>query len=212
MEEALFKRIRLKRKTIMSVTETIDLRTLLDTPDSHAQLEIIRVGRDDTPVVPFTLEGIRIWVHYCEELEIKGYVACAGASGCLLCKAGRAADERLLLPVFGPISGRVGVLMISASMRPKALLPQILFHVKKAEDAGGRAVLFIKRLSDNSSFLVEGRPLEEGEDDGAAAVKRFRDDFSAGRVDLKSVVQHLSGDQLKAVAPIARRLALKGVV
>jgi hypothetical protein len=129
---------------------------------------------------------------------------------CVLCQIGRARDERLLLPVYRPLDQRVGVLLLSSSMRPQALLPQLVAQVKLAEDAKKRVVLFVRRLPDNSSFAVAPRDLKAGDDDGATVVKQFLTDVEAHRVSLRSVVQHLRAEQLRAVGSIARMLELKG--
>ena len=193
----------------MTEPETVNLLDLIPGTDGQSlSLSQVKLGRDETALVPFTLDTVPMTIHYCEEQEVRSYVACAG-SGCVLCKIGRGRDERLLLPVYVPLEQRVSVVLLSKSMRPQALLPQIVAHMKPAEEAGKRVVLFIRRLADNSSFTVNARHLRPGDDDGASLVKQFLADVEARKVNLRSIVQHLTTEQLCAVGSIARMLELK---
>jgi hypothetical protein len=194
----------------MSQESLIDVLDLGGDGSQPAALETVRIGYDETPVLPFTSQGASVRTHWCEEPEIKGWVACAG-DGCLLCKAGRRADDRLLIPVYMPVDRRVSVLMMSTVLRPRSLRPQYAEHVKKAEAGGYRAVLFIKKAADNA-FAVTSVPLRDGEDDGAEAVKQFRAAHASGEIQLASVVQHVDEQHLRAVPGIAALLRLKGLV
>lgn len=189
---------------------TVDLMSFLDGSGKDCPLERVRISGDETPLIPFTTSADRIMVHYCNEPEIRDYVACQGAANCPLCQGGKTPEDRLLLPVYRPIERRVGVLFLSTSMRPQALLPQLLHRTKEAEAANQRVLLFVKKGADFASFAVTHRSLNEKDDDGSQIVQQFLTDKAAGTVDLKSVVQHLSVDQLKAVGSIAAMLELKG--
>ena len=172
-------------------------------------LAAIPIKQDLVPLIPFTMSATRVWLHYCPEPELRGNVLCVGESECVLCKVGRKRDERRLLPMYHPIEQRVGVVFVTPSMQPKALLPQLLAHVKRAESDERRIVLFVRRLLDNVFFDVSAAPLRDGEDDGAGAIKQYQRDVDAGRLNPRTVVQQLSADQLRAVSSIARMLELR---
>ena len=75
-------------------------------------------------IVPFTLDSETVTIHFCPEAEINGYLLCNG-KGCVLCRVGRKQEPRILLPVYLPASGVVGILPLSMSCRPNSLLPQL---------------------------------------------------------------------------------------
>src|SRR4051812_11402017 len=81
-----------------------------DEADQPSQpLEVVRLSADETAVVPFTSSAVQVKLHYCDQGEMQGYVHCNGEK-CALCRAGKTADERLLLPVYLPAVERIGVL------------------------------------------------------------------------------------------------------
>jgi hypothetical protein len=185
----------------------IDMINLLDLgrEPEHQPLEQVRIGRDEVPIIPFTMDGRPIALHFCGQPEIRGYVACNGPT-CCLCRAGYKAEHRVLLPVYSSVDRRVGVLLVSRSMRPHALLPELIKYVGNAEK---RIVLFVSR-GDDFLYTVTAGAVQDGDEDGAAAIKQFQADVAENKVDLTSVVQHLTEEQLRAVPEIQRRLELKG--
>jgi hypothetical protein len=170
-------------------------------------LELVRITRDEVPIIPFTMEGRPIALHYCNQPEIRGYVACIGTS-CCLCRAGYKTEQRVLLPVYVPVDKRIGVLLVSTQMRPHSLLPQLIQQVRDAEQRQERVVLFVSR-DESYRYAVTAGAARDGDDDGAAAIKQFQADVAENKVDLTSVVQHLTEEQLRAVPDIQRRLELK---
>lgn len=166
-------------------------------------LEIVRLGADQTPIIPFTPNAERIAVHYCSEPEISGYVQCNG-SGCSLCKIGRRRDERLLIPVYLPASGVVGVLPVSPALRPHALFPQLAAVLKAAKPM----VAFVAR--DRDRYTVSTAEIGPDVDAGEVQIKAFLAEQTAGRGKLSNVIATYANDQLAGVPAIARMLALRG--
>jgi hypothetical protein len=185
---------------------SINLLDLAQQADHHAPLELIRLGGDELPLIPFTTDVVPVKVHYCPEDEVRGYVQCNEAD-CILCRIGRKQDERYLLPAYLPTLKTVGVLPISPNMQPFALLPQLLeaLQVKEA-----RIVVFVRKL-EWTKFTVTTAPLAITVDAGEPVIKAFMEKLDAGVVDLRSVFNRLSNSQLAAVAPIAETMRLKGL-
>jgi hypothetical protein len=186
-----------------SETSRIDILDFL--PGAiQASIELVRLDRNETPLVPFTSEGVDAHLHYCQEPEIGGYVHCNGGD-CVLCRVGKKTDQRLLIPVYLPASTSVGVLPVSPSLRPHALLPQLASVVK----ADKPMVMFISR--EGSRFIVSSRELKDNNDNGEAAIQKFKEDHEVGWGDLVAVYSRIENDQLAAIPEIARLLALKGL-
>ena len=167
-------------------------------------LNLVRIGNDDIAAIPFTTESEEVTVHYCPETEINSYVICNGPN-CVLCRIGRSSAQKLLLPVYLPTTGRVGILPVSRSLRPFALLPQIAAVLK----AGKPMVIFIVR--DGGKFTVASTELTADMDGGDAAIKQFQDDYAAGKIDLTAVYPRIDNEVLAAIDEIAKMTALKGV-
>jgi hypothetical protein len=168
-------------------------------------LGLVRLGLDETAIIPFTADGKKVSVHYCREVEIQGYVLCGG-DGCVLCCAGRKRDERLLVPVYLPALDAVAVLPVSPSLRPHALMPQLVNVLR----AGKPMIMFIKRNGDR--YTVATSELEQDADGRETVIQAFVDDYTAKRIDLSTVYMRIDNEQLAQVPDIARMLALKGGV
>jgi len=189
-----------------TMTATVDLIETWN-QDEAAQpapsLEVVRLSGDDTAVVPFTSSAARVKVHYCDHADVQGYVVCNGAN-CVLCRAGKTAEERLLLPVYLPAVARVGVLPISPASRPGSLRPQVMPALKS-----GRPVVLLISKPDRTTFRVRTVDLTADMDDGAAAVKEFRERMEAGEVDLTSVYARLDNAGMEALPGVAAMLKIK---
>ena len=111
-------------KSSKTVSTKVNILDVVASEIAESTLEVVRLGNDETAIIPFTADSEGIDLHYCSETEINSYVVCNGPD-CVLCKIGRRKEERLLLPVYLPASGCVGILPVSRSLRPYALLPQI---------------------------------------------------------------------------------------
>lgn len=167
-------------------------------------LEVVRLGSDETAIIPFTADSEAVDLHYCSESEINSYVVCNGPD-CVLCRIGRKRDQRLLLPVYLPAAGCVGILPVSRSLRPFALLPQI-FNVLKA---GKPMVMFVTR--EGAKYTVSTTELQKDLDAGETAIRRFLDDYEGGLHVLSAVYPSIDNEQLASVEEIARMMLLKGV-
>lgn len=185
------------------MTEKVSLLDLVSHSE-EAQLELVRLDQSETAIVTFTADGERVGIHFCQEQEIGGYVRCNGV-GCLLCRIGKKKDERVLIPVYLPTSKAIGILPVSPSLRPHALLPQLVPLLSASKPS----VAFVKR--DGAKFSVSTRELPEDVDAGEATIARFLEACERQEVSLPSVYQKLSNDQLAQVPEIASLAALKGV-
>ena len=182
----------------------INLLEVAAAESGEAPLEMVRLAEDETAFTFFTAETEAAEIHYCSETEIRGYVLCNGPD-CLLCRIGRKRDQRLLLPVYLPAVGCVGILPVSRSLRPFALLPQIS-NVLKMEKP---MVMFVTR--EGAKYSVSTAEIQKDVDGGEAAIKRFVQDYESGHLNLATVYQRIENEQLADVGEIARMMSLKGI-
>jgi hypothetical protein len=183
---------------------TVNLFDIAAAESVESSLELVRLGNDETAFIPFTPASVSVYIHYCSDTEINGYVICNGPD-CVLCRIGRKRDLRLLLPVYLPAAGSVGILPVSKSFRPSALLPQIL-NVLKAEKP---TVMFVVR--EGAKFTVSTSELKPDVYGGEIVIKAFLEEYNAGNHDLKTVYQKIDDEQLAGIEEIGRMMALKGI-
>ena len=193
-----------EEETTQKSINKVNLFDVADAESIEAPLEVVRLGYDETAIIPFTAEGQGVDVHYCPEDEIKSYVVCNGPD-CVLCRIGRRRDQRLLLPVYQPAAGCVGILPVSRSLRPFALLPQVI-HVLKA---GKPMVMFVTR--EGGKYAVSTIDLMEDVDGGEGAIKTFIEDYDGGELNLTSIYPTIDNEQLSNVEEIGRMMKLKGI-
>jgi len=182
----------------------VNLLDALKGGEQTTVLEIVRINENETAIIPFTVEGEQVLLHYCDEPEIGGYVQCNGAN-CVLCLAGRKPDLRTLIPVYVPGARAIGVLPISPSLRPHALLPQF-YPVLTANKP---MVAFVKK-DGPTTFLVSSSELPKDADGGEDVIVPFMTRWESGEISLESAFQKIPNEQLKMVPGIASILALKG--
>jgi hypothetical protein len=183
---------------------TVNILQLLNNDNVPSSLELVQLRGDETPIIPFTLEGTLVKLHYCAETEVGGYIHCNG-DDCVLCRVGRKPTEKVLIPVYLPVSQSIGILPVGTSLKPGALLPQ-LATIQSAERRMG---VFISKEG-RYRFAVSTFDLTEEMDTGEEEISRFLEKFKAGEVDLTSVYPRLENEQLSAITEIARLLCLKG--
>ena len=176
-----------------------------DGSGARQPLGAVKLSKNQIAVVLFHSDVERVPLHYCDFPDLQSYVHCNKPT-CALCSAGRGIDERFLLPVYLPTSRTVAVLPISANLRPGALLPQLLPHLRSA-----RPVALLISKPDNAKFIVCAAELTEGQDDGAAVIKLFVAEWEAGHVDLASVFPRLDNRTLAEIPEISEMLKFKGV-
>jgi hypothetical protein len=174
-------------------------------PVECAALELVRITESQIAVIPFTLEAETVDLHYCAAPEIRGYVHCNGVD-CVCCQIGVKKDRRLLFPVYLSAAGGIGVLSVSPSLRPFALLPQLTNVLRAAQPM----VMFISR-TENYKYRVSTHALGPDMDAGEGVIEKFKEADEAHQIDLASVYQRLANEHLAEVPEFARMLALKGI-
>ena len=182
----------------------VNLLDLAAAESVESLLKLVRLGRDEIAIIPFTPDSEAVDLHYCSETEINSYAVCNGPD-CVLCRIGRRRDSRLLLPVYLPAAGCIGILPVSRSLRPFALLPQISNVLKTKKPM----VMFV--TGNRGKYNVSTAELQKDIDGGEAEIKRFLDDYEAGFYDLLTVYPKIENEQLACVEEIGRMMALKGV-
>ena len=189
---------------VETMNNRVSLLDVAAAEPAESRLELVRLGNDEAAIILFTADSEEVDLHYCSETEINGYVVCNGPD-CVLCRIGRRKDQRLLLPVYLPAEGRVGILPVSRSLRPFALLPQIS-NVLKTEKP---MVMFVSR--DGAKYTVSSAELKDDVDRGEASIKHFLADYNAGHHALSSIYPKIENDQLACVEEIGRMMALKSI-
>lgn len=183
------------------MTKKIDLLDIV-TDTEQPTLELVRLGENETAFVPFTSDSEEIHLHFCSESDINSYIKCNG-DDCVLCRIGRKKERRLLLPVYLPAVSSVGVIPVSPSLRPYALLPQIA-NVLKAEKP---MVMFVIR--ENAKFLVSTIELKDDVDGGEVEIKKFLEEHVKGNYSFSFLYPQIDNEQLVSIQEISRMLQLK---
>ena len=191
-------------KSSKTVSTKVNILDVVASEIAESTLEVVRLGNDETAIIPFTADSEGIDLHYCSETEINSYVVCNGPD-CVLCKIGRRKEERLLLPVYLPASGCVGILPVSRSLRPYALLPQIS-NVLKSDTP---MVMFVIR--EVGKYMISTKSLEKDMDGGEFQIKDFLEDYAAGNINLIDLYPKIDNEQLLGVDGIQKMAALKGI-
>jgi hypothetical protein len=174
---------------------------------SGQALEVFRVDQQVRELVTFTDAFEEVQVHFVADPEVNAYVHCNAAekkADCVLCTVENKKETRYLLPVYDPRTEAVAVLPISPSCRPNALLPQLVAALEKKQPQ----VVFLKR--ENAKYTLRAADLEEGMEDGAAAVAAFSRQYDAGAVRLADVYTRLPNEHLSRIASVAKSLSYRG--
>jgi len=186
-----------------------DIESQFYDEESCSQLENFRIGQDEKPGVLITRKHQVVYVHYCGEPEIKGYAICnieGGSDRCMLCEIGRKRNKRLLYPVFSLETENVEILPVSESLRPYALLPQILNILSTDK----RQVTFFSQ--ENYKYSLTTRKLgKERKRLVTPVIKSFIKSWKAQDVDLSSVYQRISNSTLASYPEIRKMADLKGL-
>jgi hypothetical protein len=192
--------------------QPVDGLALWDRESASARpgaLSALRLDANERLVIPFTTSMVRQALHYLSDPDLRGYVHCLGAD-CLLCRVGRQPEVRDLWPVYDVQSRAVAVLPISPNLRPWALRPQLAPLLRQLQQGSGQLVIGIRR-QDAGRFTVASYAPREGADDGAAAVRAFREQFDAGRVDLAGVFPRLANEELARLPEVAVAMRTRGI-
>lgn len=168
-------------------------------------IPLVRLNASKTFVIPFTTDTNLAKLHYCTDPEILGHVNCNGP-GCVLCRAGRSVEEKLLMPVYQPSIGAVAVLAIGPNSRPGALRPPLLAILKS-----GLSVMISIHKPDRATFVVQAIEVKPGMDVGTTAVAAFLARWDAGEVDLEMCYPRHSNSELASLPTVASDLKCNGI-
>jgi hypothetical protein len=195
-----------------NTAKPIDCLALWDSEGAGASVDsltVVRLDASESLLIPFTTSSARVKLHYTDYPACRGYLRCLGGD-CLLCRAGKTAEERDLLPVYDPVAKSVKVLPISPNLRPAALRPQIAPILRELKAGKEAAVLAIRR-PEVGKYEVHSFPLPEDGDDGATAIKAFQSQFEAGKVDLAAAYEARSNEELAQIPEVAASMRLRNI-
>jgi hypothetical protein len=105
----------------------------------------------------------------------------------------------------------VGVLLVSTSLRPNALRPQVLPVLKRVESAERPFLMTVKKMG-TVTFIVTTTPLPESADDGASIIAQFQAGIDSGAINLSSAFPRIDNAVLQEIPEIAIAVAAKGIV
>jgi hypothetical protein len=75
-------------KSSKTVSTKVNILDVVASEIAESTLEVVRLGNDETAIIPFTADSEGIDLHYCSETEINSYVVCNGPF-CFIFKFGR---------------------------------------------------------------------------------------------------------------------------
>jgi hypothetical protein len=171
-------------------------------------LDEVRLDQNERLLIPFTTSMARTTVHYLDFTSFRGYVRCNGA-GCLLCRVGRKADSRDLLPVYDVVARAVAVLAVPPNVRPQALKPQLLPILARVA-ANERVLLALSKV-DSYRYRATPLPLPDEADDGAEQIGEFLGRLESGSADLTAAILRLSNEELAAIPEVGTMAKVRGV-
>lgn len=172
-------------------------------------LQLLRLDNNDRLLVPFTGNILPINVHWWDGTN-RGYYQCNGGD-CILCRIGRGRQQKHLLPLYDVMSQTVGVLAISEAKGPNALRPKLMEMLEVAKANPGKTLLVTIRAATSAIYSVHWSDLPPGADDGRSVIKDFAERLQAGTVQLGSVYQKLSNEELASLPDIANFIATRGI-
>ena len=168
-------------------------------------LETLGITESLSFLVLFTSMIIECLVHYLKGPELQGYHHCNG-DGCVLCKTGNKVKKRLLLPVYNIQTRRVEVIVMSDSLTPHALLPQLLNLFESEKNMTKRFVIISKGF-DKYSFKVETKKLsKDNREDILEAIARIKEKMDDEGLDISSVIRKTSNAVLRQVESVSETL------
>jgi hypothetical protein len=174
-------------------------------PNFDDRLKYVGLSDNETPVIMFTKEVVETTLHYCKEPEIKTYIHCNGPD-CLLCATGVKQVNMKMTPVYQLESDEIGVLSFTDSMKPMALLPQMLNVFGNPLPQ----VLFIRKES-STKFHLSARPVPKGLNFGEDRIAAFMADWGNDKYDLKTINATYTNIQLAYLPGIRQILQIKGI-
>ena len=173
-----------------------------------ADLAVIRLDQNERLLVPFTTMLLSMDLHYLDYPSLQGYVQCNGPD-CLLCRVGRKQEKRGVWPIYDLLEKSVGVLLISPNQRPHSLRCLLQPVFRRLDEGEGPLLLSLRK--DGPKYSGSALPLPRDAEDGAAAIRAFRERFDAGQVDLGSPLQKLANEDLAMIEEIKVHMVAKGI-
>lgn len=172
-------------------------------------LELIRLSSDRLLTVAFTMDGVEVDAHYCNESDLRGYVRCNGER-CALCRYGKEKKTMFLIPLFVPAYNAVQVLVVSKATHTTAMLPQ-LRAIFASQSNRLPLMLHMSKIDYSGFSVILEQPGEEGGFQEHPIINTFMDELTANREILTSVFQKFSNAELEKVSEVGRVLKLFGV-
>lgn len=167
------------------------------------QVNGFKLSESPAPAVFISDAVEKTFVHYTDFEDLHGYTKCNG-EGCLLCRAGNKAAERILMPAYNPISKTVQVLSMGTYNSPTSLLPQILALVDFEQEQ-----LFMMSRQ-GFKFTVNVKSLPESLLLDMEAIKAFSNLLDADKLTLADIYRTLTNDELAAFPSIQTMLTVVG--
>ena len=169
------------------------------------QPELVQFDGNETPVIPFSAEGVRVSIHFLDDPNYRGYLRCNGPP-CLLCRVGRTLEERILVPVYRPGMKVIDVVALTPNMKPVGLKPQLLKVI-----ASGEPKVALIRKASNSKFELPASAIPEDLDDGSAVIADFTKRVQSGESDLSDVYPLYDNRLLMEFQSVASIVKIKGI-
>jgi hypothetical protein len=168
------------------------------------KLSLLHLDENQRAIVIFTAQCPSVTLHWVDG-ECRGFFVC-NEKDCIACRAGRKSDKKFLLPVYDPATRSVMVLPVGMSMRPHALLPQLVPVLQ----CGTPMVTLINSLGARTGrYKVESSPVPKDMD--AAPIAAFSLKYPDGQFPYGDLYPSISNEQLLAIPEIAAVLKLKGI-
>jgi hypothetical protein len=172
-------------------------------------LDVVRLS--ETPVVinVFSSSVAAVVTHYVEFSNFRGEVRCnAGLEPrCLLCDQKYKETKRAIMAVYDVASDLIKGLLISDTMSPHALGPQIQAELHKGDL--DRRSLLISRVS--NKFRVDSVPARTGQNMGERVIADFEKRLKSGEVSLESAIPVYPNLQLWDIPELERRAEAMGL-
>lgn len=155
--------------------------------------------------VPFT-KGLGLAkVHWVELETGLSCVVCNGP-GCVLCRIKKSKQDRILWPLYNPISGDIEVLSFPKCAYPGSIYPQVKDILKRPE----LPELLIIEQTKKSHYTISSRGPRPGQDLGKSVIERFLDDHRQSPIPLDQIFRHIPNDELEFDSKVQRALEIFG--
>ena len=189
---------KIKKKKAVRVMDN-DLTQDFENDDDQSELKVIRIGGDEVAVSPITKSYAKGYLHYLKTGEYTGYSICNFEihGRCAACDAGIPRNKRIFLAVVDLASKQVGILLVSTSLRPKALLPPVI-NILKSDKA---VAVFIRR--EGQEYSVNTKELTQSKrKEIKPIIKDFMKQYEDGKIDITDVYPTIDNSILADIEEI----------